>query len=172
MRPSIMSLGATMSAPRLGEHGGVVGEDVDGVVVGDVAVGVEHAVMAVAGVGIERDVGDEKRFGRGLLDLADGGEEPVLGNGGVLAAGVLEAGVDLGKERDGLDAERGEFLHLGDGVAQVEARLSGQRGGSSSGRPLPSLRKSGWMRSSTRNLVLAHERADGGALAGCGAGGG
>ena len=61
MRPSIMSEGATMSVPASASMRRVVGEDVHRLVVGDIArFRIEHAVVAVVGVGIERDVGDDR----------------------------------------------------------------------------------------------------------------
>ncbi len=58
MRPSIMSEGATTSAPACGMRQRLLDQRVDGDVVDDVAVFVDQAVLAVGGEGIERDVGD------------------------------------------------------------------------------------------------------------------
>ena len=57
-RPSIMSDGATMSAPASAWTSAWSTRICDGVVVDDVAGLVDQPVMAVRGVGIERDVGE------------------------------------------------------------------------------------------------------------------
>ena len=58
MRPSIMSDGATMSTPASAWQSAWRDERRHGRVVGHVAGRVEQAVLAVAGIGVERDVGD------------------------------------------------------------------------------------------------------------------
>ena len=57
MRPSIMSLGATMSTPASAWVSAWLHQHLDGLVVEDVAGFVEQAVLAVAGEGVQRHVG-------------------------------------------------------------------------------------------------------------------
>ena len=57
-RPSIMSLGATTSAPARACETAVLGEQLERGVVVDAAVVAHHAAVAVAGVLAEADVGD------------------------------------------------------------------------------------------------------------------
>ena len=71
MRPSIMSLGATMSTPAAACDKRLLHQRFDGLVVDDVAAVVDQAVLAVRGVGIERDVGDHAEFGEARLQRAD-----------------------------------------------------------------------------------------------------
>ncbi len=70
MRPSIMSDGATMSTPASACTSACRTSSAHGLVVQHVAVGVQHAVLAVAGVGVERDVGQDAEFGKALLQFA------------------------------------------------------------------------------------------------------
>ena len=68
--PSIMPLGATMSAPALGMADGLLAEQLERRVVVDVdsaASLVDHAAVAVVGVFAEADVGDHEQVGRGFL---------------------------------------------------------------------------------------------------------
>ena len=59
MRPSIMSDGATMSTPACAWVSACLSQHRDRLVVQDVAGVVDDAVLAVAGVRIERDVGHD-----------------------------------------------------------------------------------------------------------------
>ena len=80
-------------------------EDRDGLVVEDVAVLVQQAVMAVAGEGIEGDVAGDADFGGcGLHGLDDGGDE-AFGVDGFVAAFVLLFGIDVREDGDGGDAQ-------------------------------------------------------------------
>ena len=75
MRPSIMSDGATTSTrPRLA-HSAWSTRHLDRFVVDDVAVLVEHAVLTVARVRVERDVGQDAQFGEVLLQFAHGARD-------------------------------------------------------------------------------------------------
>ena len=62
MRPSIMSDGATMSTPASAWHSAWRGQRDDRLVVRHVAGLVEQAVLAVARVRVERDVGDDAQL--------------------------------------------------------------------------------------------------------------
>ena len=65
-----MSDGATMSAPASAWTSAWSTRIVDGVVVDDVAGDVDQAVVAVRGIGIERDVGQHADLGHRVLDRA------------------------------------------------------------------------------------------------------
>ena len=77
-RPSIMSDGATMSAPGLGLDQRLLDEDLDGVVVDDVASLVDQPVVAVRGVGIERDVGEHADLRHRILDRLDRAADQIV----------------------------------------------------------------------------------------------
>ena len=81
----------------------------DRLVVEDDAVA-QQAVVAVAGVGIERDVAEHADVGHGLLDRADGAADEVVGVERLAAVLVAQLRVGVGEERDAGDAElRGAF---------------------------------------------------------------
>ena len=73
-----MSDGATMSAPGRGLHQRLLDEDAHRVVVDDVAAIVDEAVMAVRGVGIERDVGEHADFRHRILDRLDRAADEIV----------------------------------------------------------------------------------------------
>ena len=69
MRPSIMSLGATMSTPASACVSAWLHQHLDGLVVQDVTCVVQQAVLAVAGEGVQRHVGHHAQFGEPLFQL-------------------------------------------------------------------------------------------------------
>ena len=69
-RPSIMSLGAMMSAPACGVRDGFLDEQFERLVVVDITV-LDNAAMAVRGVFAKANVGDDEISGKCLFDLAD-----------------------------------------------------------------------------------------------------
>ena len=70
MRPSIMSLGATMSAPARAWLSACSHQRVHGLVVEHVAVLVDQPVLPVRGVRVERDVGDHAQVREARLQRA------------------------------------------------------------------------------------------------------
>ena len=70
MRPSIMSRGRDDVGAGARMRQRLLHQRFDGVVVDDVAAVVDQAVLAVGGVGIERDVGDHAQFREALLQRA------------------------------------------------------------------------------------------------------
>jgi hypothetical protein len=99
MRPSIMSLGATMSTPASACTSACWRQHGHGLVVEDVAGVVEQAVLAVAGEGVERHVGQQAQFREALLQLAHGAGHQALGVGGLAAVGRLQRRVDDREQR-------------------------------------------------------------------------
>jgi hypothetical protein len=102
MRPSIMSDGATTSAPACGVAQRLLGQRLEGLVVHHVAArvgGVDQAVLAVAGVGIERHVGDHAQLGEARLQRLHGARHQALGIPGLLGAGRLAGAVDHREQR-------------------------------------------------------------------------
>jgi len=72
-----MSDGATISAPA-SAYQSLLGEGGDGVVVDDVARFIDEAVMAMRGVGIERDVGQHADLRHRVLDRLDRAADEVV----------------------------------------------------------------------------------------------
>ena len=77
--------------------------------------------MAVARVGVERDVGDESQFWHGRLDRTAGAADEVLVVQGLRPLGIAEVGIGIRKDRDRRDAQRDRVLggadRLVDGIA-------------------------------------------------------
>ena len=91
-RPSIMSEGAMMSQPASRLHQRLLDQHGDRLVVEDDAVA-QQAVMAVAGEGIERDVGQEADLRHFLFDGAQGAADQIV-RVERLAAGLVAQGSD------------------------------------------------------------------------------
>ena len=88
-------------------------EDLDRVVVDDVAGLVDQAVVAVRGIGVERDVGQHADLGHRILDRVDRPADQVVAVERFLGAlGAKLSGV-LGNKRDARDAEVGRLARLG-----------------------------------------------------------
>jgi hypothetical protein len=93
MRPSIMSDGATMSTPArhdirpAHQHG-------DRFVIENIAGVVDQAVLSVARVRIERDVGDHAEFREALLEGCDRLRREAVGIERLLGTEALPARVD------------------------------------------------------------------------------
>ena len=80
-------------------------ELLDGRVVDDLLAD-QEPVMAVAGVGVERDVDDDADLGHRGLDGAGRGADEIVRVERLRAGRVAEPGVGVGEERDRRDAER------------------------------------------------------------------
>ena len=82
-RPSIMSLGATTSAPGARVHERHLGEDLERRVVVDLQLAVaplaQDAAVAVVGVLVDADVGHDDELGRGALHLGDRARHGAVG---------------------------------------------------------------------------------------------
>ena len=162
-RPSIMSDGAMMSAPASAWSTAWRDQQRDRLVVED-PLAVHQAVMAVAGVGVERHVGDDADLRHGRLDRAHGAADEV--------AAVQRLGAASG--RAATDRCRGRARWPGCRArrpARPRARprrWSGARRPASrrpASRPLaPSIRKIGQIRSSTVSTFSRTSRRDQSAL--------
>jgi hypothetical protein len=98
-------------AARLDLEQRLLDEDRNRFVVGDVlVVAVEHAVVAVARVGIERHIAEHADLRHGLLDRTHRAADEVLSVQCLAPVGRLERWVGIGEQRHDRDAERGCFL--------------------------------------------------------------
>ncbi len=84
----------------LGVRQRLLDQRLQGRVVGDVAVGVEQAVLAVAGVGIERDVGDHAELGMRVLERAHRALHQAVGIPGFVGALAFRCVADHREQRD------------------------------------------------------------------------
>ena len=87
---------------RLDER--LLDQHLDGLVVEDLAVP-QQAVMAVAGIGIERDVAQHADIGHFLLDGADGAADEVFRIEGLGAGLVAKSRLGIGKQGEAGDVE-------------------------------------------------------------------
>ena len=102
-------------------QGGHFAQDGDrGVVVHIVAIGGQQAVMAVAGVRIEGDVGEENQLGHRCLDRPDRPQHEAVGIQRLAAIGGLEHGGGHGEQRDTPNAQREELPCLPHQVIEIE----------------------------------------------------
>ncbi len=165
--PSIMPLGATMSAPARGVAHRDPAQDLEGgVVVHGLAA--QHAAVAVAGVLAAADVGDQQQIGVALAQPAERAlHDAVLGE--VLGPDVVLRGREP-EENDRRDAERLDPVHLAverfvhrqvvDARHRVDLALD----------PLAVDHEDGLDEIAGSQLVLAHQAAQGlGAAAAAGA---
>ena len=113
MRPSIISEGATISAPGVGLDQRLLGQDLDRVVVDDVADIVDHAVVAVRRIWVERDVGQNTDLGHRIFDGADRSADQVVGAKRFLGALRAELLGRVREERDARNAEIGRLARFG-----------------------------------------------------------
>ncbi len=72
-------------------------EDHDRLVVQNVAAAVDHAILAVSGIGIERDVGDDAEFGKALLQCRHRSWDEPLGIGCLAPVSGLHLAWNQGK---------------------------------------------------------------------------
>ena len=88
----------------------------------------QQAVMAVAGIGIERHVGEDADIGHGLLDGAAGPADQVFGVERLAADCVPQARIGVGKQRHRRDAQLRGALGLADDLVDAEALDARHRG--------------------------------------------
>ena len=98
-----------------------------GLVVEDDAVA-QQAVMAVAGVGIERHVAEHADLRHLLLDGADGAADQVVGVERLAAGLVAQFRVGVGEQRDAGDGELGRALGLAHRLVDRQPLDAGHRG--------------------------------------------
>ena len=159
MRPSIMSDGATMSTPASRVSERLLLQYREGLVVEHIAGLVDEAVLPMARVGIERDVGDDADFRKALLQFAHAARHQALGIEGLLGVGGLQRGVDHRKERDRRNAECERLLDHREQVVDAAARRRRASKPPARGALLPSRTNTGRIRSSGARRALAHQAA-------------
>ena len=118
-----------MSQPASRLHQRLLHQHLDGLVIEDHAVA-QQPVMAVAGVGIERDVAQDADVRHFLLDRADGAADEIVGIERLAAVLVAQARIGIGKERDAGDRELRRALGLAHGLIDrkpLHARHRGDR---------------------------------------------
>ena len=86
-------------AARLRLDQRLLDQDLNGLVVEDFAAP-QQAVMAVAGIGIERDIAEDADVGHFLLDGADGAADEIVRVERLGAGLVAQAGVGIGEQGD------------------------------------------------------------------------
>ena len=101
------------SAPDCRLHQRLHHQPLDGGVVDDL-VALHDAVMAVAGIGIERHVGDEADVRHGGLDGPQRPADEVVGVERLGADRVAQLRVGIGEERDRRNAEIAGAARFGD----------------------------------------------------------
>ena len=126
-RPSIMSEGASTSAPASActSDWRTSTSSVSSLAISPPRT---QPVVAMAGVGIERDVEDDADVEARRLDGARRAAHEVLGIEGLARVLGAQLGLGVGKERDRRDAERSRLLRGGDDVVDREA-LDARHGG-------------------------------------------
>ncbi len=99
------------------------------VVIGYIAGGVEQAVLAVAGVGVERDIGEYADIRTaGLANRFDRAAYQIVGVERFLAAVAAQLSLRVGEQRHAGDAERDGFLGASRDPVDRPARDAGQAG--------------------------------------------
>jgi hypothetical protein len=97
---------------RVGVRQGLLDQDFDGGVIGDVALFVEQPILAVAGVRVERDVGDDAEFGLRALERAYRALDQPVRIPGFIGGIALAVRADYREQRDRGDTECGDFIGL------------------------------------------------------------
>jgi hypothetical protein len=90
---------------RFGVGEGLAGEHLHRFVIDDVAGVVEHAVLAVAGVGVERHVGHHAQVRKLFFQRPHHARDQAVGVERLLAVGCFEGGVDGREQRQHRNAE-------------------------------------------------------------------
>jgi hypothetical protein len=136
----------------------LAGEDLHRFVIDDVAGVVQHAVLAVAGVGVQRHVGHHAQVGKLFFQRPHHARDQAVGVERLLAVGVFEGGVDGREQRHHRNAE----LHavFGHRQQQVQAQaLHAGHGGHGLALVLALVHEHGVDQVVRRDRVLAHQVA-------------
>ena len=112
-RPSIMSDGAITSQPASAWTRACCASTASVSSLRDIAVVVDQPVLAVRGVGIERDVADHAEVRYGRLDRPHRAADQIVGIGRLGAVAGLQLGRRDREQGDRRDAERGRLLQQG-----------------------------------------------------------
>src|SRR5690606_20595577 len=90
---------------RLGLNESLASQYFDGGFIQDIACVVDHAVLSVAGVRIQGDVGKNAQIGKAQLEILDDSWDQAVRVGGFDAIGGLKAGVNDRKQGQNRDAQ-------------------------------------------------------------------
>ena len=112
---------------RGGLHQGLLDEDFDGGLVQHVAGGVDHAILPVAGIRVEGDVGEHAEFGSAFSSPTTRGIRP-SGLAASMPSGVLRAGSMAGNSDGTRDAQLDALLGHGQQRVERVAHHARQRG--------------------------------------------
>jgi len=128
-RPSIMSDGAMMSQPASASTSACL-TSTSTVSSLRISAVVKEPVMAVAGIGIERDIAQEADLGHFLLDGPDGPAHQIVRVECLGAGVVAQCGVGIGKQRDAGNPQLCGALGVAHGLVDrdtLDARHRGDR---------------------------------------------
>ena len=118
-----MSDGAMMSQPASASTSAWARSAIGGLIVDDGAAA-QEAVVAVAGIGIERDVAEHADLRHRLLDRPDGAADQVVGIERFAAVLVASPGIGIGKQQAG-NGERGGALGVAHGLVDRKSLHAG-----------------------------------------------
>ena len=113
-----------MSQPASASHQRLADQHLDGLVVDDL-VAAHQPVMAVAGVGIERDVAQDADLGHFLLDRAHRLADQVVGIERFAAGLVAQDRIGVGEQRDARNVERRRALGVAHRLVDRERSTPG-----------------------------------------------
>ncbi len=128
MRPSIMSDGATTSAPASACDRACLHQHLDRLVVQHVAAVVDQAVLAMRGERIQGDVGDHAQLGQRVLERAHRALRQAVGVEGLGRVLTLRAGRRDRKQRHRRDTQGMHLARLGDQQVDTQALDARHRG--------------------------------------------
>ena len=159
-RPSIMSDGAMMSQPASASTRACL-TSTSTVSSLRISPSLEQAVMAVAGIGIERDVAQDADVGHFLLDGADGAADEVVRVERLGAGLVAQAGVGIGEQGEAGDVAAAPRVRRRAPPRRPKSAPPRASSPPGCGCVSPSMRNSGQIRSSavstfSRTMRRAH----------------
>ena len=136
-----------MSQPASASTSACLHQHLDGLVVEDGAVA-QQPVMAVAGIGIERDVAEDADLRHLLLDRAYGAADQIVRIERFAAVLVAQLRVGIGKEREAGDGELGALARRRARASSTDSRSTPGMEATGMRALVPSTRNSGQIRSS------------------------
>ncbi len=122
-----MSLGGDDVDTGDGVVDGLAGQHLHGVVVQDVAGLVEQAVLAVAGVGVQRHVGHDAQLGEFFFQRPHHARNQAVGVERFFAIGRLQRGLNRRKQRQHRNAQTHAFFGHWQQQIQTQAIDTGHR---------------------------------------------
>ena len=90
---------------RLSMHDGLPCQHGDRLVVHHIAAGVDQAILTVAGIRVQRDVGDDAEFGKTGFQRGDGTGDQTIGVERFFRAQGFQTGINNRKQRQRGDAQ-------------------------------------------------------------------